>query len=137
MKFVFLSSLFYGDYQNCPEIMQKQNRPYACLTVRIGGNLFAIPIRHTIKHDYCFHTIAPRGLDFTKAVIIRNKNDIGQYGVIISSEEFNILKQNEDRIIREFKRYIKTFKNASAYKHQPQFQNIYYKSTLQYFEEYL
>ena len=43
-------------YGGKPEIMDKENRPYACFTVKIDGLLFAIPIRHHIHHRFAFFT---------------------------------------------------------------------------------
>ena len=57
MKLILLSSLFYKDYANCPEILQKPTRPYTCLTVRIDGLTFAIPFRHHIPHNSDFDTM--------------------------------------------------------------------------------
>ena len=56
MRLIYLSSEFYKQYKDCPEILKKPSRPYACLTVKIRGLTFAIPFRHHIAHKYAFIT---------------------------------------------------------------------------------
>ena len=70
MQLKILSEKFYDEYKNFNEILKKENRPYACLTIELDGLLFAIPFRHHIRHPYAFHTLGEAGLDYTKAVII-------------------------------------------------------------------
>ena len=69
MKLIILSDKFYKEYGGYREILKKPSRPYLCLTVKIDGVTFAIPIRHHINHPFCFKTIGDCGLDYTKAVI--------------------------------------------------------------------
>ncbi|WP_286080672.1 hypothetical protein [Parablautia intestinalis] len=72
MQLKILSEKFYDTYKHCKEILKKENRPYACLTIELDGLLFAVPFRHHIRHPYAFHTIGDAGLDHTKTVIITN-----------------------------------------------------------------
>lgn len=70
MQLRILSEKFYDKYSHCSEILKKNNRPYVCLTIELDGILFAVPLRHHIKHPYTFRTIGEAGLDYTKSVVI-------------------------------------------------------------------
>lgn len=137
MKLKILSEQFYNTYSHCSEILKKENRPYACLTVELDGMLFAIPFRHHIKHKYAFHTIDEAGLDYTKAVIISDIQFLSDDKPSIESKEFAIIKREENKIRYEFSRYVNQYKRAMKHPDNPRNINILKYSTLQYFEEYL
>ncbi len=137
MKFIILSDDFYARYADCSEILQKHDRPYACLGVRIDGVSYAIPIRHHIHHKYAFKTIGEAGLDYTKAVVILASSDVGKTDVQISRAEWKLIKVNTQKIVREFSSYLKLYKKATIYQDSPHYQNILSNSSLQYFKKYL
>lgn len=136
MKLILLSEDFYKRYQNCKEILQKQTRPYACLTIKINGVLFAIPFRHHIRHKYAFFTYDNCGLDYTKAVVITRKTDVARTSPQIDQREFNMIKGKEQRIYNGLCSYIKLYKKALQYKESRHYANIIKCSSLQYFEDY-
>ena len=74
MKYIFLSKQFYDDYnlKTCPEIAQKQDRPYVMLLIKIDGLTFAIPFRSSIRHKFAYITDKENhcGIDYSKAVVI-------------------------------------------------------------------
>ncbi|MBO4912726.1 MAG: hypothetical protein J5504_08370 [Butyrivibrio sp.] len=133
MKLIYLTQQFYNDYACCPEILQKPNRPYACLTVKIENHLFAIPLRHHISHSFCFNTTYDYGLDYTKAVVVDDNNYIAQSKVWINSTEWNVIKANEPKIIYEFTKYVRQYKRASRNPNNPRNMSILRYSALQYF----
>lgn len=134
MKMILLSEKFYEKYGNCPEIMKKESRPYACFTVRIDDILFAIPIRHHIRHPYAFMTIEDRGLDYTKAIIIEDQTYISPNPAIIDTAEWNIIKKNENEIFYGFRKYYRQYCRALKHPDNPRSEKILKYSTLQYFE---
>lgn len=133
MKLIYLSSAFYSKYSNCKEILQKPNRPYACMAVQIEKHLFAIPMRHHITHSFCFNTTYDYGLDFTKAVIIDDSSYIGSGIPWINTTEWNAIKTNEQKIIYEFSKYIRKYKRALKAPSNPRNASILRYSALQYF----
>lgn len=137
MRFIILSDSFYAEHTNCTEMLLKQSRPYACIAIKVHGTIYAIPIRHNIKHKYCYHTIDDCGLDYTKTVVIRSDADIGAENVIIESKEFQILKKNERRIAKGLSDYIALYKKAKEHSDNENYRNILKYSTLKYFEEYI
>lgn len=137
MKLKILSEKFYNTYKNCREILKKENRPYACLTIKLDGVLFAIPFRHHIRHQYAFHTIGEAGLDYTKAVIITDSAFLSDDVPSIDSKEFAILKREENKIRYGFSKYVNQYKRAMNHRDNPRSANILKYSTLRYFEEYL
>lgn len=137
MKLVYLSDKFYNKFRGCKEILEKQSRPYACVTIVIGQHLVAIPLRHHVEHEYALKTVGDCGLDYTKAVIISDLNYIGTGTPQIENAEFQVIKTQEARIIREMRRYIKLYLKAREHAENPHYAKILQYSTLQYFEEFL
>lgn len=137
MTLKILSKEFYDTYSDCKEILKKENRPYACLTINLDGLLFAIPFRHHIKHKYSFITIGDAGLDYTKAIVIVNTHFLSDDKPTIEGKEFAILKKNEQKIRYSFRQYINQYKRALNHRDNPRSINILKYSALQYFEEYL
>lgn len=137
MKIKILSKKFYDTYSACSEILKKETRPYACLTIEIDSMLFAIPFRHHIKHAYSFHTIGEAGLDYTKAVIISDDDYLTDEHPTIESKEFAIIKKNEQKIKYGLKKYVNQYKRAMKHRDNPRSKNILQYSSLQYFEDYL
>lgn len=137
MKLRILSKEFYNTYSTCNEILKKENRPYACLTIEVDGVLFAIPFRHHISHNFAFFTIGEAGLDYTKAVVISNPSFLSTESPTIESKEFSIIKKSEQKIIYGFKKYINQYRRAMKHRDNPRSANILKYSALQYFEDYI
>lgn len=137
MELKILSEKFYNTYSHCNEILKKQNRPYACLTIELDGLLFAVPFRHHIRHQYAFHTIGEAGLDYTKAVIITDILFLSADKPSIESKEFAIIKRDEQKIRYGFMKYVNQYKRAMKHHDNPRSEKILKYSTLKYFEKYL
>lgn len=137
MKLKILSEKFYQTYSNCKEILKKEDRPYACLTLELNGLLFAIPFQHHISHPYAFHTVGEAGIDYTKTVIITDALFLSDDIPTVESKEFAILKRNEQKIRYELSKYVNQYKRAMKHRSNPRSERIMKFSTLKYFEEYL
>lgn len=137
MQLKILSEKFYSTYSHCEELLKKANRPYACLTIELGGILFAIPFRHHIRHQYAFHTIGEAGLDYTKSVIITDSSFLSDDEPSIESKEFAIIKREEQKIRYGLSKYVNQYKRAMKHRNNPRSKNILQYSTLKYFEKYL
>lgn len=137
MQLKILSEKFYNTYSHCDEILKKENRPYACLTIELNGLLFAVPFRHHIKHPHSFHTIGDAGLDYTKAVIITDPLFLSDDKPTIDSYEFAVIKKNEQKIHYGLTKYVNQYKRAMKHRDNPRSKNILKYSSLKYFEEYL
>lgn len=137
MRLIMLSDKFYKEYCNCAEVLQKQTRPYVCLEIKIRGTTFAIPFRHHIKHKYAFITYGECGLDYTKAVVIDDRQHIADVSPQVDQNEFNAIKGKESKIHKGLSNYIKLYKKALQYKDSSHYANIIRYSSLQYFEKFL
>ncbi len=137
MKIVFLSSEFFQEHNHCTEILAKNSRPYVCAKIKIGGTVFAIPLRHHILHKYAFFTVKKAGLYFTKSVVISKQSYVSHKQPNINNEEFKAIKANEKQIQKEFIDYIRLYKKAKLHSSNKHYWNILRYSSLQYFEEYL
>ena len=137
MRLVYLSPRFYSQYAGRSEILQKPTRPYTCLSVQVEGRTFAIPFRHHIAHKYAFFTYGDCGLDYTKAVLILDESYLDPARPQIEQREFNALKGQDARILREFSRYLKLYRKALQNRSNPHYANILRYSALQYFESHL
>ena len=137
MKLVLLSDKFYNEYSGCMEILTKRNRPYACVTVEVGGVLFAIPFRHHISHKYAFITYGDCGLDYTKAVVVKDETYLSQQIPIVERKEWDAVRRGEGKILFGFKSYLNQYRRAVRHKDNPRSANILKYSSLQYFAEYI
>jgi protein AbiQ len=115
MEFHRLSAAFYAEFGQYEEILTKEDRPYYVLLLELDGLTYAIPLRSHITHPYCFiadnSTGQNNGLDYSKAVII---TDLTQYidpaPVTIRQHEYNVLKQREYHIKKQFSSYVAAYK---------------------------
>lgn len=141
LKAVYLTEKFYDDHSDCPEIEQKDRRPYIRVKVIINGVLWAIPLRSSIEHDYAIFTDKEKGcgIDFTKAVAVEKPAEyISMETPYIRPDEFKVIKRIDDHFVTEkLKSYIKTYKKAKEHMEVKRNRQLVQYSTLQYFEKYL
>ena len=142
-----LSPQFYADYpfENYPELMSNDSRPYLVFVIEINNIKFAIPFRTNVRHKYCYKfrntsrkTDSSTGIDFTKAiVVIDNDSYIGQE-TFVDDDEYLELSKRFFFIVNKFKSYLdgyyyyarNAFNNESIAKK-------YIHSTLKYFHREL
>ena len=133
MRMILLSQTFYAKYGGKAEIMDKENRPYACFTVEIDGILYAIPIRHHIRHPFAFFTVGESGLDYSKAVVIEDPSYISDQKATIDQREWNAIKAGNDTIFYEFRKFVRQYKRALAHPDNPRSEQYLKYCTLRHF----
>ena len=107
MEFHRLSAAFYAKFDQCEEILTKEERPYYVLLLELDGLTYAIPLRSHITHHFCFiadnSTGHNSGLDYSKAVVITDPAlFIDPSPVTVRRYEFNVYKQREYLIRKQF-----------------------------------
>jgi protein AbiQ len=115
MEFHRLSAVFYANFGKCEEILNKEERPYYVLLLELDGLTYAIPLRSHITHPYCFiadNSVGQKsGLDYSKAVVI---TDTARYidptPITIRQHEYNVYKQREYLIKKQFSSYVASYK---------------------------
>jgi protein AbiQ len=115
MEFHRLSAAFYAEFSQSEEILTKGDRPYYVLLLELDSLTYAIPLRSHITHTYCFiadnSSGQNRGLDYSKAVVI---TDVARYidstSVTIRQHEFNVYKQRENLIKKQFSSFVALYK---------------------------
>lgn len=141
LKLVFLTKEFYRAHAKCPEIEQKETRPYIRIQVMVNGVLWGIPLRSHIPHEYALWTDKENGcgIDFTKAVVIERPDKyISTNPPHIRPDEFKVLKRiDEHRVAQKLQQYIKAYKKAKANPKISRNKQLLKFSTLQYFEKYI
>lgn len=137
MRLIRLSQKFYKEYSDCNEILHKPSRPYICVSLKVDGVLFAIPLRHHISHKYSFITYGESGLDYSKAVVVPDSRYISKGRPQVEQKEYNIIKQNERKIKAELSQYIKLYKKAKKFNTSPHYKYILKCTSLKYFDEYI
>ena len=141
LKLVFLTKKFYDTYASCPQIEQKETRPYIRVQVMINGVMWAIPLRSNINHEYAIWTDKDNkcGIDVTKAVVIENPNAyISADRPYMRKNEFEVLKTiDQHTVVQKFQKHIKDYKKAKTNPKLKRNKNILDFSTLQYFEKYI
>jgi protein AbiQ len=115
MEFHRLTPAFYAFYENCAEMLVKNDRPYYVCVLELGGICYALPLRTHITHPFCFiaaeYDGQKSGLDFSKAVVITNREKfIDPDLVTIRQNEFDVLKKQEHLINKRFTSYVNLYK---------------------------
>jgi protein AbiQ len=123
IKVVKLDEEFYQENSNLVEALHEgvtgdlaleKTRGYGVVTVRIeSGMLFGIPLRSHITHSSSFITTGTKGLDYTKAVLIKNENHVSQDAFHIPQDEFVKIADRELHIRERFEKYIKKYVKAA------------------------
>ena len=142
-----LSQQFYAAYPHAqyPEIVYKQDRPYACLLIEYMDDVFiCIPYRTNVTHQNAYHfknslrsQQYSSGLDYSKIVLIKDPQYLDTAKkAVVDQDEYKETMQNLARITKEVKKYIEDYKNdMNGVKklHPKEWQRRYSKSTLPYF----
>jgi len=115
MEFHRLSKAFYTQFGQFEEILTKEDRPYYVLLLELDGLTYAIPLRSHITHPYCFiannSSGQNSGLDYSKAVVIIDSDKyVDPAPVTIRQHEYNIYKQREYLIRKQFSSYVALYK---------------------------
>ena len=146
-----LSKSFYDNYPKeiYPEIMQKTERSYDVVIFELEilkDCYICVPFRSEMKHKngYSFKNSErskthKSGLDFSKLVIIKKKEYIGNDSVI-DKDEFKEFIRKKDFIHKNLEKYICDYihhvKNEKVL-HRKEFDRKYKYSTLKYFHNEL
>ena len=134
MNFFLLENNFYKDYSTCREILKKTNRPYAVFLIKLNNLTFAVPVRSHITHKYSIKTIGNKGLDFSKAVVINDRQKyISKKYAYIDNREYQIIMEQKWKITKKMEDYIKKYKKALKDPSIPANKILYNSSCLQYF----
>lgn len=92
----------------------EKTRGYGVVVVGIdNGLLFGIPLRSHITHRSAFITAGTKGLDYTKAVLIKNENHVSRSAFHIPQDEFVKIADRELFIRERFEKYIKKYIKAA------------------------
>ncbi|MCM1136804.1 MAG: hypothetical protein NC400_14670, partial [Clostridium sp.] len=144
-KLNYLSVEFYKKYNSniYPEIVNKEDRPYMVLLVKVANNTFAIPFRTNLKHNNCYKfknstraTCRTTGLDYSKAVIVNDTVYIGNKARI-NDAEYTELDANYHIIIKRFTTYVRNYVKYATRKSN-KYKALNYKyTTLKYFHKEL
>ena len=128
MKLVKLEHKFYAENSHLKEALDNHQgnwekgkiRGYGIVLVNYGQHQFAIPLRSNINHKACFLTSGQnsqsnnirKGLDFSKALLIKDPNYISRELFKISDKKHDILKSKEHYIKNKFNQYIEKYIRA-------------------------
>lgn len=134
MNFFLLENEFYNDYSNCPEILTKTSRPYIVFLINLNNLTFAVPVRSHITHKYSIKTVGNKGLDFSKAVVINDRQRyISRKHAHIDNYEYQIIMGQKWRITQKMMDYINKYKKALKNTSIPANKILCESSSLQYF----
>lgn len=144
-----LSNEFYNNYPQSlyPELLQKVERPYACLLIDLRDYYICIPYRTHVDHSNSFrfkNSVRSKsnksGLDYSKIAIINNNAYIDKTPALIDKDEFNETMINIDKIVSSALKYVDIYINhVSGIEqiHEKEFIRKYQYSTLSYFHNVL
>jgi protein AbiQ len=123
LKIVKLEEAFFKETADLVEALHtgaggdraaEKTRGYGVVIVRIeNGLLFGIPLRSHITHSSAFITAGTKGLDYTKAVLIKNESHVSRSAFHIPQNEFVRIADREQFIRERFEKYIKKYIKAA------------------------
>lgn len=141
MEFIFLSQMFYDKYNETeyPEILRKNERPYAMVKMIIGEYEYALPLRSNISHKNALWTNKEEkcGIDYSKAVIIEGPEYIDSKKPYVREEEFKVLRGKDYEVRKGFIQYLKQYNKALNKMSVKRNRDMVKKSTIQYFHKEL
>lgn len=144
MKIQKLAPKFFEENKGLVEVLDKargewtggKERGYGIVMVSLNNLTFGIPLRSHINHSFCYRTGEMKGLDYTKAVLIKDETYISDKPFKIPSEEYVKIADREIHISRQFEKYVLRYVKG----HESHDQNIigkYRYSTLQNYHQEL
>lgn len=128
MRFVLLRYDYLTEHPTV-EAMGK-DRPHAIVVVEVRGLRFAIPLRTNLTHKQGFKTVNNGGLDYSKALLIFDDQDIRADIKLKSPEEFKAITNREDKIVKDFTKYVDRYVFAAKKNDQNILQQTYRYTTL-------
>lgn len=142
-----LTEAFYRNYPDSdyPEILKKHDRPYTCLLIDLHYNdyFICLPFRSNIRHKYAFRfkdSLRAKknksGLDYTKMLIIKKEEYIGQKEALVDTDEYKEMRRHIIHIANAAVQYLEEYiahKKGSKPLHPQAYQRKYGRSTLPYF----
>lgn len=139
MKYIFLTDEFYNAHPKklYPEMIQKHDRPYVQVLLSVKNQLWAIPLRSHINHNYAIWSDKENrcGIDLTKAVPITEDDILSK--AQIRENEFQALKGKDYIVVKKFQSFIQKYNHAKQNPNLISSKSILRFSSLQYFEKYL
>lgn len=121
LKVALLTSHFHSSNGGLLEVLQDKKRGYGVVTINLNDLTFGIPLRTNLQHRYGVYLDSKtkngityrRGLDFTKAILIRDFNkDIGDV-FRVSEKQKKVLIQRKKMIKNQFGKYVQGYVNAA------------------------
>lgn len=139
VKIQYLSKELLKEITSYAEALHK-NRGYGVVTILVNGLTFGIPLRTRITHKNAFITdsvkrdneICYRGLDYQKAVFIRDVDNDLKSSYKLEPEQRSTINNAEHKIKQEFTRYVKKYIRGVR-GNNPRILMYYTFSTLQYY----
>ena len=122
-----LDNSFYINNTHLKEALDNHNgswtpgktRGYGVVIILINNLSFAIPLRSNIKHKSSYITVRSnqkglegKGLDFTKALLIKEQRYISNLPFKISKDEHKKLANKEYYITSKFEKYVSKYITA-------------------------
>lgn len=139
-----LKSSFFIKNPNLIQALHDKGRGYGIIVINYENLKFAIPLHSNINHNFGFtiktyatnNGVTFSGLDYQKALIINDSNDIGcTFRIDIS--ELNLIRRNKLRIESEFSNYVQNYIYLHRTNKQAEINHKYRHSTLQNYKREL
>ena len=121
LKIASLTQHFDLENPRLKEALHDKGRGYGVVTIQLNQLTFGLPLRSNLNHNYgvVLDTIIhnrrtyKRGLDYTKAVLLRNPSlEIGSVFFVTKSQKTALIRR-EKMIINQFSRYVSGYVSAA------------------------
>lgn len=121
LKVVKLTQYFLDENSKLSEALHDKDRPYSVITIVLNGLTFAIPLRTKLNHRFGVQldTVwkdgkkCRRGIDFTKAVLVRDpESELGETHIVPKSQK-DVLIKKKKVIKNQFEKYVSDYVRAA------------------------
>lgn len=120
LKIATLTEEFVNRNTGLKEALHDKGRPHGIVMLKVNNLNFAIPLRSNLNHRFGVvldelkrdGKTLKRGLDFTKAVLIRDvETDVGKTYIVPKSQKTTLVKRKK-MIISQFNKYVREYIGA-------------------------
>lgn len=137
-----LTDQFYADNKGLQEALDGSNdgkvRGYGIVVIDLNGLVFGIPLRSHLNHKFGFVSErsegVKKGLDYTKALLIKKEEYVSR-AYKIPTSEFTHINDNKEKIQEDFNKFVNRYIEANVKKDENILRNYRYSTLKNYHKE--
>lgn len=139
-----LNAAFYDENAHLKEVLDNakgnwvegKTRGYGIVIINLNNLRFGLPFRSNLREKNGYYINKPKGLDFSKSVILHLDKYISDQAFKIPKEEFTKLREEAHIITDRFEKYVTRYVTLQGKGHASALKREYtYTTLINYHEE--